>query len=53
MTCRQQAVLKHLTLHAVSLHDETEQEDISSYVSPFVLSDRKVRRWHPLFPRVF
>jgi hypothetical protein len=41
-----QAVLKHLTLHAVSLHDESgQQQDIADYVTSFVRSDRKVRRW--------
>ena len=41
-----QAVLKHLTLHAVSLHDETgQQQDIASYVAAFVHTDRKMRRW--------
>jgi hypothetical protein len=41
-----QAVLKHLTLRAVSLHDESGQhEDIANYVASFVRSDRKVRRW--------
>ena len=41
-----QAVLKHLTLHAVSLHDETgQQQDIASYVAAFVYTDRKMRRW--------
>jgi hypothetical protein len=30
----------------MSLHDETgQQEEISSYVSSFVRSDRKVRGW--------
>ena len=41
-----QLVLKDLTLHAVSLHDESgQQEDIVNYVTSFVRSDRKVRRW--------
>jgi hypothetical protein len=41
-----QAVLKHLTLYAVSLHDESgQQQDIADYVTSFVHSDRKVRRW--------
>jgi hypothetical protein len=40
------AVLKHLTTHAVSLHDETgQQQDISDYVSSFVHSDQRIRRW--------
>ena len=41
-----QAVLKHLSLRAVSLHDETgQQQDISDYVTSFVRTDRNVRRW--------
>jgi hypothetical protein len=41
-----QAVLKHLTPSAVSLHDESgQQQDIINYVASFVCSDRKVRRW--------
>ena len=41
-----QAVLKHLTPCAVSLHDESgQQQDIINYVTSFVESDRKVRRW--------
>ena len=41
-----QAVLKHLTLRAVSLHDESgQQQDISNYVASFIRSDRKVQRW--------
>ena len=41
-----QAVLKHLTQHAVSLHDETgQQADISNYVACFVLSNRNMQRW--------
>ena len=41
-----QAVLKHLTPCAVSLHDESgQQQDIINYVTSFVQSDRKVRRW--------
>ena len=41
-----QLVLKDLALHAVSLHDESGQrEDIVNYVTSFVRSDRKVRRW--------
>jgi hypothetical protein len=41
-----QAVLKNLTPRAVSLHDESGQrEDIVNYVTSFVGSDRKVRRW--------
>jgi hypothetical protein len=35
-----------LTPHAVSLHDETgQQQDIVDYVTSLVRSDRKVRRW--------
>jgi hypothetical protein len=41
-----QAVLEHLTPHPVSLHDESgQQQDITAYVSSFVHSDRKMRRW--------
>ena len=41
-----QAVLKHLTPRAVSLHDESgQQQDIANYVAFFVHSDRNVRRW--------
>ena len=41
-----QAVLKHLTPCAVSLHDESgQQRDIINYVTSFVQSDRRVRRW--------
>jgi hypothetical protein len=41
-----QAILKHLTLHPVSLHDETgQQQDIADYVASFVRSDRRMRRW--------
>ena len=41
-----QAVFKDLTLRAVSLHDESgQQEDIVDYVASFVRTDRKVRRW--------
>jgi hypothetical protein len=41
-----QAVLRDLTLHPVSLHDESgQQQDIANYVASFVRSDRKVRRW--------
>ena len=41
-----QTTLKDLTLRAVSLHDESGQrEDIVNYVTSFVRSDRKVRRW--------
>ena len=41
-----QAVLKELAPRAVSLHDESgQQEDIVNYVTCFVRSDRKVRKW--------
>jgi hypothetical protein len=41
-----QVFLKHLTLHPVSLHDESgQQQDITDYVSSFVHSDRKMGRW--------
>jgi hypothetical protein len=41
-----QAVFKDLSLRAVSLHDESgQQEDIAEYVASFVRTDRKVRRW--------
>ena len=41
-----QAILKYLTLRAVSLHDETgQQQDIFNYVTSFVRSDRNLRRW--------
>ena len=37
---------QHLTLHVVFLHDGTgQQEDISSYFSSIVRSERKVQRW--------
>ena len=41
-----QTVLKDLAPRAVSLHDESgQQEDIVNYVTCFVRVDRKVRRW--------
>jgi hypothetical protein len=41
-----QAVLGCLSLHPVSLHDESgQQQDIANYVSSFVHSDRRMRRW--------
>ena len=41
-----QTVFKDLAPRAVSLHDESgQQEDIVKYVTSFVRSDRKVRRW--------
>ena len=39
-------VLECLTEHPVSLHDESgQQEDIANYVSSFVHSDRRMRKW--------
>jgi len=41
-----QAVLERLTPHAVSLHDESgQQQDIANYVGSFVQSDEKMRGW--------
>ena len=41
-----QAVFKDLAQRVVSLHDESgQQEDIVNYVTSFVHTDRKVRRW--------
>ena len=41
-----QAVLKGLTLHPVSLHDESgQQQDIVDYVTSFVSTDPRMRRW--------
>ena len=41
-----QAVFNDSTLPAVSLHDETgQQQDIFNYVASFVRSDRNLRRW--------
>ena len=41
-----QAVFKHLTLRAVSLHDETgQQQDIANYIAFFVRSNRNMLRW--------
>jgi hypothetical protein len=41
-----QAVFEHLTLRAVSLHDESgQQQDISNYVVSFVRSNRNIQRW--------
>jgi hypothetical protein len=41
-----QAVLERLTLHPVSLHDESgQQQDIVDYVTSFVHSDRRMGRW--------
>ncbi len=39
-------VLESLTLRPVSLHDESgQQDDIASYVTSFVHSDRRMGRW--------
>jgi hypothetical protein len=41
-----QTVLKRLTLHPVSLHDESgQQQDIANYVGSFVHSNQRMRRW--------
>ena len=41
-----QAVLEHLALRAVSLHDESgQQEDIANYIASFIQSDKSVLRW--------
>ena len=41
-----QAVLEPLTVHPVSLHEESgQQEDIANYVASIVGSDRRTRRW--------
>ena len=41
-----QAVFERLSLHPVSLHDESgQQQDILNYVSSFVHSDQRMRRW--------
>ena len=41
-----QVLLGPLTSRPVSLHDESgQQEDIVNYVSSFVHSDRRIRRW--------
>ena len=40
------AVLEPLTLHPVSLHGESgQEEDIANYISSFVHSDRRMGRW--------
>ena len=40
------SVLNQLTIHAISLHDESEQrEGIADYVRSFVSSDVKMREW--------
>ena len=39
-------VLERLTEHPVSLHDESgQQEDITNYVTSFVCSNQRMRRW--------
>ena len=41
-----QVVLKRLTIHPVSLHDESgQQQDIANYVGSFVHSNQRMRRW--------
>ena len=41
-----QAALKGLTPHPVSLHDESgQQQDIVDYVTSFVHTDQRMRRW--------
>jgi len=41
-----QTVLRPLTSHLISLHDEIGQkQDIAYFVSSFVHSDRRMRRW--------
>jgi len=41
-----QAILKFLTPHPVSLHNQSGQkQDIVDYVSSFVHADRRIRRW--------
>ncbi|KAF8496449.1 hypothetical protein F5888DRAFT_387239 [Russula emetica] len=41
-----QAVLKYLTPHPVTLHDESgQQQDIANYVTSFVHSNESMRRW--------
>ena len=40
------AILEPLTPHPISLHDQSgQQQDIADYVSSFVQSDRRMRRW--------
>jgi hypothetical protein len=40
------AVLEHLTPHPVTLHDESgQQQDIANYVTSFVHSNERMRRW--------
>ena len=39
-------VLERLTEHPVSLHDESgQQEDITNYVTSFICSNQRMRRW--------
>ena len=39
-------VFEHLTKHSVSLHDEIgQQEDITNYVTSFVRSNQRMKRW--------
>jgi hypothetical protein len=41
-----QVVLEHLTPHPVTLHDEGgQQQDIAKYVTSFVHSNERMRRW--------
>ena len=41
-----QVVLKRLTIHPVSLHDDSgQQQDIANYVESFVHSNQRMRRW--------
>jgi hypothetical protein len=41
-----QAVLEHLTLQPVTLHDESgQQQDIANYITSFVHSNERIRRW--------
>ena len=41
-----QVVLEHLTPHTVTLHDESgQQQDIANYVTSFVHSNERMRRW--------
>ncbi len=41
-----QVVLEHLTPHPVTLHDERGQkQDITDYVTSFVYSNERMRRW--------
>ena len=41
-----QAVFKSLTQRAVSLHDESgQQQDIADYITYFIRSNRNAQRW--------